>query len=98
MHIHTSISIFIQKLKSQSKTIENFYKNQFSPFQSIKSLPADLVNLRKRIKNKQVSLMSHSQNRIWSIFKKFSTSFLQRSLYIYKTLVATPPKKQTCIP
>lgn len=31
MHIHTSISIFIQKLKSQPKTIENFYKNQSPP-------------------------------------------------------------------
>lgn len=36
MHIHTSISIFIQKLKSKSKTIENFYKNQLPPSQPIK--------------------------------------------------------------
>lgn len=46
MHIHTSISIFIQKLKSKPKTIENFYKNQTS-ISNITQPEPDMEHIQK---------------------------------------------------
>ena len=60
MHIHTSISIFIQKLKSKPKTIEYFYKSQLPPSQPIKIPACKLTGYTEKDKN-QTSISNITQ-------------------------------------